>query len=116
MSNVRVQTNINFKMEDEIMTTTKENAKKEKETKTPKTWLAGYVKGREKSAASLITHLMMSGANEKQLVESAIAFNNKQGKGAKCLTTKGSLRQHCKWLETKGLKVAIEKNNYKLAA
>ena len=52
MSYVRVKKNKNFLTEDNIMTTTKENAKKEKETKTPKTWLTGYIKSKDKSGGS----------------------------------------------------------------
>ena len=59
---------------------------------------------------------MMSGASVKQLTEAAIAFNKKQGKDAKCLQTKGSLKQHVRWLESKGLKVDMQKDNFKVAA
>ena len=41
------------------MTTQKENAKKEKETTSPQAWLSSYVKGKDKSCASMVTSMIM---------------------------------------------------------
>ncbi len=67
--------NKNSKNKEIVMATQKETTKKEKVDKSPKVWLSSYTKNKEKSCAALITHLMMSGANEKSLIDAATNFN-----------------------------------------
>ena len=79
-------------------------------------WLNNYCKDEKvkKSCASYITNEMRIGKKIAELIAEAKKFNSKQGKGAKCLQTEGSVKSHFRWLHTKGCVVSCKGDVYRV--